>query len=54
MGEHNDATGDKFVVLEAKLEEFINTLNCMADAVEHIKQQQADIIQLVLEQQKKK
>jgi len=40
-------------MLEARLEEFISKLNCMADSVEHIKQQQADIIRLVLEQKKK-
>lgn len=41
-------------MLEARLDEFIDKLACMADAVEQIKKQQHDIIELVLEQQKNK
>jgi hypothetical protein len=53
LDKHNNATGDRFVELEAKLAEFINKLETVAIEMEKIKVQQNDLIKMVKDKFKK-
>lgn len=47
MDTHNDVAGTQYALLEARLEVVLNQLAAMTQEVLAIKQQQADILQLV-------
>jgi hypothetical protein len=53
MDKHNNATGDRFVELEAKLAEFIDKLEIVATEMERIRVQQNDLIKMVKDKLKK-
>ena len=53
MDKHHDATGDRFVELEAKLDEFIVKLEIVATEMEKIRVQQNDLIKMVIDKFKK-